>query len=278
MSLSRFVSAINEFAAQLPAELLEKMAAALQQPSTDWARLRRQVTEVVPQPAVRDQVAAFLDQWHATAPEVTGDSLALALRVAAHAGRESRRSQSLELVWTGPDSQVIPLRRTDQALIQIINEARQKLTIVSFAVYKATAIMHALAQAAQRGVSITICLETPDASEGKIAFDTIKALGTEIAQRAQLVVWPHDQRPHSPDGKHGSLHAKVAVADGTTLLISSANLTEYAMTLNMEMGILIRGGELPAKVEAHFTRLIEQRTLSRLLPMGLPTVAVRSRG
>ena len=45
------------------------------------------------------------------------------------------------------------------------------------------------------------------------------------------------------DGRLGSLPAKVAVADGATLLISSANFTEYAMTLNMELGVLIRGSE-----------------------------------
>ena len=261
---ARFVPEINQFAAQLPSEMIEKIAAALQQPAPDWARLRRQAIEIAPQPAVRDQIAAFLDRWHATAPEISGDSLALALLVAAHAEQQTHHSQSLELVWTGPDSHVIPLRRTDQALIQIINEARQTLTIVSFAVYKATSIMHSLVQAARQGVTITICLETPDASEGKIAFDTIRALGTDIAQHAQLVVWPHEQRPHSSDGKHGSLHAKVAVADGSALLISSANLTEYAMTLNMEMGVLIRGGELPGKVDAHFAKLIEQGTLRKI--------------
>lgn len=264
MPSSRFVPEINQFAVQLPTELLEKITTALQQPESDWTRLRRQVIEIAPQPAVRDQIAVFLDRWHDTAPEISNDSLALALLVAAHANQQTLHSQSLELVWTGPDSHIIPLRRTDQALIQIINEARHTLLIVSFAVYKATSIMHALAQAAQRGVNITICLETPDASEGKIAFDTIKALDVDIAQRAQLYVWPHEQRPHSPDGKHGALHAKVAVTDDKALLISSANLTEYAMTLNMEMGILIRGGELPARVEAHFAKLIQQGTLRRL--------------
>ena len=162
---ARFVAEINQFAAQLPSEMIEKIAAALQQSASDWARLRRQVVEAVPQPALRDQVALFLDQWHATAPEIDGESLALALLVAVRAEQQTRHSQSLELVWTGPDSYVIPLRRTDQALIQIINEAHQKLTIVSFAVYKATSIMPALVQAAQRGVSITICLETPDAEQ-----------------------------------------------------------------------------------------------------------------
>ena len=37
-----------------------------------------------------------------------------------------------------------------------------------------------------------------------------------------------------------------------------ANLTEYAMTLNMEVGILVRGGSLPGLAQAHLTRLIEQ--------------------
>jgi phosphatidylserine/phosphatidylglycerophosphate/cardiolipin synthase-like enzyme len=110
-------------------------------------------------------------------------------------------------------------------------------------------------------VDTAICLETPDASEGRIAFDTLRALGNEVVQHARVYVWPLDQRPQSSTGKHGSLHAKVAVADGKTLLISSANLTEYAMTLNMELGVLIRGGELPSRIQQHFERLIETRIL-----------------
>ncbi len=188
----------------------------------------------------------------------------MALLAASAAESEHRESQSVELVWTGPDSHVIPVRRIDQALLQIIAEAHTRLLIVSFAVYKAESILQAITDAVQRRVKVTLCLETPEASEGKIAFDAITTFRPEITQHAQLMVWPHDQRPHSPNGKHGSLHAKVATADGATLLISSANLTEYAMTLNMEMGVLIRGSELPARVEAHFTKLIEQGTLRRL--------------
>jgi hypothetical protein len=41
------------------------------------------------------------------------------------------------------------------------------------------------------------------------------------------------------------------------MLVSSANLTEYAMTLNMEPGILFCGGPLPRQVDAHLGRLIE---------------------
>jgi phosphatidylserine/phosphatidylglycerophosphate/cardiolipin synthase-like enzyme len=42
------------------------------------------------------------------------------------------------------------------------------------------------------------------------------------------------------------------------MLVSSANLTEYALTLNMEMGILVRDGPLPGQVKVHLDRLVEQ--------------------
>ena len=41
------------------------------------------------------------------------------------------------------------------------------------------------------------------------------------------------------------------------MLVSSANLTEYAMTLNMELGILVCGGAMPGQVEKHLCKRIE---------------------
>ena len=108
---------------------------------------------------------------------------------------------------------------------------------------------------AQRDISIY--LETPGASKGKVTFDTVQALGAGIAQHAHIYVWPLETRLLSPEGKHGSLHTKTAVADGRDLLISSANPTEYAMTLTTEMGLLVPGGDQPAQVEAHLLRLVE---------------------
>jgi phosphatidylserine/phosphatidylglycerophosphate/cardiolipin synthase-like enzyme len=78
---------------------------------------------------------------------------------------------------------------------------------------------------------------------------------------AKIFIWPLAKRENSPNGKHGSLHAKVAIGDSTHLYISSANLTEYAMNLNMEMGVLITGGNLPANVQNHFDELIMNSVL-----------------
>jgi len=58
-------------------------------------------------------------------------------------------------------------------------------------------------------------------------------------------------------GKTGILHVKCAVSDGSRLFLSSANLTEYAFTINMELGLLVTGGDLPGTIEQHFDRLIK---------------------
>ena len=85
-----------------------------------------------------------------------------------------------------------------------------------------------------------------------------------MQQRAEIYIWPRDQRSTDPSGNVGSLHAKCAVADDQLLFISSANLTDYAMHLNMELGTLIRGGPLPGMVAAHFARLIEGGVLRQV--------------
>ena len=67
----------------------------------------------------------------------------------------------MELVWTGPDVGVVPLRRTEQALLQVIDSATRRATVVSYAVYHIPRICEALVRAADRGVSINVIIETP---------------------------------------------------------------------------------------------------------------------
>ena len=243
----------------IPAEVVVRIANVLAEAdAANWSALCWQVRNAVAQPHLDQRLDRFLDVWQVHAPGVSSESVAMGLLAAAAAQDHYRQAQQLELVWTGPDSQIIPLRRTDQALLQLINEAQADLHIVSFAVYKVQDITNALIRAAQRGVAISIYLETPDASKGKIGFDTIGALGEAITRYAKFYIWPLDKREVTARGRHGSLHAKIALADGRIMLISSANLTEYALTLNMEMGVLVRGGPQPGQVKAHLERLVEQ--------------------
>jgi phosphatidylserine/phosphatidylglycerophosphate/cardiolipin synthase-like enzyme len=65
-------------------------------------------------------------------------------------------------------------------------------------------------------------------------------------------------------GKLGILHVKCVIGDGRQLFLSSANLTKYAFSLNMELGVLISGGRTPQKVESIFEGLICQGILCRV--------------
>lgn len=250
-------SKIHSIASSAPCELVAALASAIESAENqDWDYARSQILSAVPSPALRVQVMELLDSWQSLAPGVRGNAIALALLTAAESEKAYRASQRVDLVWTGPDSRVIPLRRTDQTLLQVINGATSRLLIVSFAVYKIEAISKAMAVAASRGVDVSVCVESPDESEGRVAYDAVRALGSEVRTRAHFYIWPLAKRPKSSEGKHGSLHSKVAVADGRILLISSANLTEYAMSLNMELGVYIQGGDLPGEIERHFEQLI----------------------
>jgi phosphatidylserine/phosphatidylglycerophosphate/cardiolipin synthase-like enzyme len=53
------------------------------------------------------------------------------------------------------------------------------------------------------------------------------------------------------------MHAKTAVADSCVAFLTSANLTEAAFERNMELGVLIHGGRLPAAIDRLIDALME---------------------
>ncbi len=52
------------------------------------------------------------------------------------------------------------------------------------------------------------------------------------------------------------MHAKAAIADEHTALVTSGNLTGHALTANMELGVLVRGGPVPRRLARHFRQLM----------------------
>jgi len=265
MNISEFSLLIQQLVDDMPVVWAHHLANILaEEPADDWERLRLYMLQGVRQTHLIERIEAFCDAWKNRFSIYTPQSVALSLLAIAQAVNMERQSETVSLVWTGPESDLIPLRRTEQVLLQLIRSAKDHLLIVSFAVYKAKTVLSALEEALYRGVQTVIVLESPDASAGKIGFDPLQSFETGFLEQAQFYLWPHDKRPLSPDGKHGSLHAKVAVADENTLFITSANLTDYAMNLNMELGVLIRGGELPKQVESQFDEMIMKNVISKV--------------
>jgi phosphatidylserine/phosphatidylglycerophosphate/cardiolipin synthase-like enzyme len=127
-----------------------------------------------------------------------------------------------------------------------------------------TNVGKALVRAAARGVRLTVIVETPDKIEGEGEYNTIQALGQEVAACSAVYFWPKENRPVGDNNKVGILHAKCAVADGEWLFLSSANLTQQAFTINVELGMLVRGGTMPRRVEQQFEHLIQSGQLKQV--------------
>ncbi len=195
---------------------------------------------------------------------IGAEAVAVALVTAAKCEDDHRHEETVEVVWTGPELAETRFRQTEQAILEVVNSATKKLTVVSYAVYRIPRIREALVAAASRGVGIRLLVETPNRIEGQGEYDCLLALGHNVASACSVYYWPQENRAKDDTGKIGILHVKCAVADGHRLFLSSANFTEYAFTINMELGLLVTGGKLPEQVERHFERLIEAGSFLRV--------------
>lgn len=252
---------IRQVAKTLPDEKLQAVIQAMQQNKSSTIALQKSLTQVLPNPKWRQILTDLFNIWLQEEQQISSQTIAAMLSTATYCQRTFQRELSLEFVWTGPLPEGSLFRRTDQALLQMIREAKQSLTIVSFAIYKIPEIVEALHRAESRGVQITFIFEMPEVSDGKIAYGPLASLGSNLLQQSKLLIWSKEKRPVNNEGKTGSLHAKFAIVDEQKLLISSANLTNYAMTLNMEMGVLIHSSKFVLEAVQHIDRLITQEVL-----------------
>jgi len=222
---------------------------------TDAQKANTELIGVVGTPGAADVVDQLVEAWRAT--KVNADELASMLLAASHVFTKASAAQSTELVWTGPTTPFVSARRTEQALLQVINAANSALFMTSFVAYDVSTIVKALNIANDRGVLISMLLESSQDHGGSITFDAISKMRT-LVPSAQLYAWRDKAAPFSD----GRVHAKVAVADTVICFITSANLTGFAMERNMEAGVLITGGRIPGLLDAHLRSLIDTKVVT----------------
>ncbi len=222
---------------------------------TDATKAASSLSAVVGTPAAAGVVDQLVDAWQTTT--ASAEELASMLLAAGHVFTKAANRQSVELVWTGPTTPFVSARRTEQALLQVINAANQTLFITSFVAYDVSTIVKALNAANDRGVIISMLLELSQDHGGSITFDAIGKMRT-LVPTARLYAWRDKVDPFS----EGRVHAKVAVADGKMCFITSANLTGHAMEKNMEAGVLISGGRIPRLLDDHLLALVETKVVS----------------
>src|SRR5438445_3511377 len=74
----------------------------------------------LPNPEFRDMAAKFLHVWRDKAPALPSQAVAAALTAAAHVERDHLQNESIEIVWTGPETADTRFRHTEQAILEVL--------------------------------------------------------------------------------------------------------------------------------------------------------------
>jgi phosphatidylserine/phosphatidylglycerophosphate/cardiolipin synthase-like enzyme len=220
------------------------------------AQLRAGAMPTMPNPSYQGR----LDEFLRCRNDARSD-LAPMLEVAL-ASKRSR--QTTELVWTGPSTPLISARRTEQVLCDLIDCAERRLTMTSFGIFQVPRLVDELERSLERGVALRIVLGDRESHSDQEIDRQRHQLGRVVALQAKLLQWPLERRPRDEQGHAGLMHVKAAVADSRVAFLTSANLTEAALERNMELGVLIRGGGVPASIDRLIDALMESGELQTL--------------
>lgn len=244
----QLLGALVDVARELPPAALIALNSALEATGECRGLARFAAT-----PAMRDKLQK-LEVMCGEQPEIDGKAIALALRAAAEAVATAASENRVEIVWTGPATEAVPLRRVDQAIYDLVEAAQEELLLVTYAAYRAKRTLRALRDATDRGVQVKLVIELSQESGGKIAFDALATFRSEVPA-ARVFYWPLSRRMRTELGAYGSMHAKCLVADRARAIVSSANLTDYALEANIELGLLV-GQTAAIRLADHFDQLI----------------------
>lgn len=209
----------------------------------------------------KDLIHRFKVAWNQHR-STTPHEIASALKGASAAASLQEIRGAVELVWTGPSTGRVPVRHTEQVLCEVIDSAKRKLFLVSFVAYRVDSIISALRNAIGRQVEITVLLETSSDEGGRVKnHDSVQAMKS-LLPSLNICIWSPEK--NAPRNYSGAVHAKCAVADGERAFITSANFTTAAMERNMELGVLVNGGDLPAELHHHLELLITQSIIVKV--------------
>ena len=194
----------------------------------------------------------------AASSNLSNGEIASALLAAADTADCILSQNNVDILWTGPKSTSVSVRRIEQSLCELIDTAKKTLLIVSFVAYKADKIYSAIHSAMERGVHVSFLTEASKEHGGSLDVDPVDALRKKFPE-ATFYRW------NNPDSSRPAVvHAKCAIADECMALVTSANLTGAAMDNNMELGLLISSRRVSSRMAAHFAALVTEKILKKV--------------
>lgn len=183
-------------------------------------------------PEVRRHQSIFAEDWFFATGEVLPD-------VDSPPGPESVRSVMAQTVGGGPEEETSVFQAL---MLAAINEAENRLLLVTSYFAPPTAIITALENAAFRGVRVRLLLAAKanhltTLLAGRAVYDALLKAGVEISEY-----------------QRGLLHSKTLTIDGHWSLVGSANLDCRSLFLNFESGVILYDERLAEQLEQQFER------------------------
>lgn len=258
----KLIDAVERITELLPENTVQIVIETLLSINNTNKDLYYQLTQKLPNQALRRYVVELIDIWQEYEPNLPIAAIALALQSTYNTRQKLQKEYAVQPVWTIPKIGRQWIRQTEQVILEIISQSQSELLLISFAVYHIPQVAQALTEALKRNVSVMMIVELPKSQ--KISFGIFESLSPQLLQHLDIFYWPQHCRPKDSQGKYGSLHMKGIIGDRQQVLITSANLTDYALNLNMELGLMTRQPQLAKEIYEQFEILIQQDILLRL--------------
>ncbi len=259
ISTERLLEAVDRLVRELPPPTVHAVAAKLA--SIERSLARGELVQLGASQHSRSRLGA-LEELLVGAATPSCAAVALALQSSLHTADELVARNVIEIAWTGPGTSVVPVRRVDQVMYELVDGATKDIIVASFVTWGAASALSALRAATQRRVEVNLILESAREADGRITFDGLTQVKAKVPDAA-IYVWPVERRETSDRGRKGLLHVKCLVSDAAHALVSSANLTDHGLELNMELGLVVHSGDVPRRLAEHFRQLIRQGELKR---------------
>ncbi len=188
---------------------------------------------------------------------------ALAEAMAEARDRVSRPEELFDLVLSGPDVPGVPTRDTAAVMHTLIEQAREEVILVGYAVHNGRKLFERLAERTREtpGLDLWFCLNIQRPyKDSSLSSEIVRRFAMAFAKKD----WPwrplpkvyYDPRSLDPSGPtQSSLHAKCLVVDRKVALITSANFTEAAHKRNLEAGVVVRYEPLALRIATYFDTL-----------------------
>jgi len=155
---------------------------------------------------------------------------------------------------------MVPIRHTSQVLTGLIDEAHEQLYLVSFVALPRRKCDFRLAAGDRTWRAGPRACRTVQGTR----WQRDRRFRCDAEEKSPAVQFFEWEKGSGDTAQGASVHAKCAVADGNIAFVTSANLSDAAMERNMELGVLLRGGQVPRLLDQHLTALVTTKQIRPL--------------